>query len=132
MTIKYREYPVLRPLPSEGLYELLEPLNIVYVTDGNETKAVRVSAGYLTDGASIPRCLWEEVGSPFSPEFMTAAIVHDYHCNIHDGLITLPDKYTPSVDEMSDLFFDLLREDGVWLGKALTMETAVRIYKSLF
>lgn len=132
MAIKYREYPVLKPLPNKGLYELVEPLNIVYTTDKDEILAVRVPAGYQTDGASIPRALWEEVGSPFSPEFMTAAIVHDFHCNVYDGLIDLPDKYTPTVNEMSDLFFDLLREDGVWLGKALTMDIAVRIYKSLF
>lgn len=131
MGIKFRNYPRLKPLPHEGMYQLLENLNVVYTTDDGEIKAVLVPKGYKTDGASIPRFLWEEIGSPFLPSFITAAIVHDYHCNIRDGVVTL-NSDTISVDEMSDLFFDLLRADGVCTIKAFSMEQAVRLYKTLF
>jgi hypothetical protein len=38
----------------------------------------RVPARFPTDGASIPRIFWLTTGQPFSPRFITAAIVHDY------------------------------------------------------
>ena len=129
--IKFRNYPVLKPLPELGLYELTENLNVVYTTDDGEIKAVLVPKGYRTDGASIPQALWGVIGSPFLPQFITAAIVHDFHCNIHDGVITL-NSQSISVDEMSDLFFELLREDGVGLIKSFSMEQAVRVYKTVF
>jgi hypothetical protein len=130
--IKFRNYPILRPLPHEGLYELEENLNVVYTDDNDVTKAVLVPKGFKTDGASIPRLLWLEVGSPFQPSFITAAIVHDWHCSIRDGKVNNIKKDSISVDEMSDLFFDLLREDGVGLINSFSMEQAVRLYKTLF
>lgn len=130
--IKYRGYPILKPIPESNRYELQESLHVVYTTDEGDIKAALVPKGYITDGASIPKALWSFVGSPYSPRFMTAAIVHDWHCDIRAGKIKMPKSYNPSVDEMSDLFFELLSADGVSLGKALSMEAAVRIYKSLF
>lgn len=37
-----------------------------------------IPAGFRTDGASLPRLLWPLLGSPFSPEIITAAVIHDY------------------------------------------------------
>ncbi len=129
--IKFRNYPHIKPVPETDLYELTKNLNVVYETDDGETKAVLVPKGYQTDGASIPRFLWEEIGHPFSPKFITAAIVHDWHCNIHDGVVKLNSQIV-SVDEMSDLFFDLLRLDGVGVFKSFSMEQVVRAYKTFF
>lgn len=130
MAIKYKGTPIIKP--NGNMYELCESLKVVYTTDDGEIKAVLVPKGYLTDGASIPKFLWEEVGCPFDPQFMTAAIVHDYHCNIRDGVVKISDAYQITVDEMSELFFDLLLADGVFIGKAWLMEQAVRVYKSIF
>lgn len=33
---------------------------------------------FLSDGASIPRLLWTLVGSPWSGDYVQAAVVHDY------------------------------------------------------
>jgi len=129
--IRFRNYPKLKPLPLEGKYELLENLNVVYTTDDGEIKAVLVPKGYKTDGASIPRALWSLIGSPFQPNFITAAIVHDWHCNIRDGVVKLNSDII-SVDEMSDLFFDLLVLDDVSYIEAGAMAASVRIYKTLF
>ncbi len=37
-----------------------------------------VPNGFQTDGASIPRPLWFLIGSPFAPESIQAAVLHDY------------------------------------------------------
>jgi hypothetical protein len=125
--LKYVGKVLLTPIAEVNLYELTASLSVVYVRRDGETKAVLVPEGYRTDGASIPRFLWEELGSPFSPEFMLPAIVHDWHCNQYDA------GYNKiSVDEMSDLFFSLLMHNGVSKFKSLTMEQAVRMYKSIF
>ncbi|MDH3658744.1 MAG: DUF1353 domain-containing protein [Alphaproteobacteria bacterium] len=39
-----------------------------------------VPAGEITDGASIPSYLWSIVGSPFSGDYLSAAVVHGYYC----------------------------------------------------
>ena len=37
---------------------------------------VKIDAGFVTDLASIPRCLWN-LFPPFDPEYRAAAILHD-------------------------------------------------------
>ena len=130
MIILYKGTPTLQP--KGGKYKLVSSLSVVYKDSADNIKAVLVPEGYVTDGASIPRILWEEIGSPFDPRFMTAAIVHDWHCNIRDGEIPSIHKDSISVDEMSTLFFELLRHEGVGKLKASAMERAVRIYKTIF
>lgn len=130
MTILYKGIPTLKP--NGDMYQLTSSLSVVYKDSAGNIKAVLVPEGYLTDGASIPRILWEEVGSPFDPRFMTAAIVHDWHCNIRDNEVPSIHKDSISVDEMSTLFFELLRHDGVGKLHASAMEKAVRIYKTIF
>lgn len=39
-----------------------------------------VPAGFLSDGASIPRELWLVLGGPFSGPYRDAAVVHDFYC----------------------------------------------------
>lgn len=39
-----------------------------------------VPRGYRTNGASIPRALWSVVGSPWTGDYVKAAILHDYMC----------------------------------------------------
>lgn len=36
-----------------------------------------VPAGFVTDGASIPRALWSIVGSPFTGAYRVAGVLHD-------------------------------------------------------
>lgn len=130
--IKFATVPVVKPLPKENMYVTLASINVVYVDDQGETRSVHIPEGYRTDGATIPKVFYSTIGTPFSPKFLRAAIVHDFMCNVYDGKISNIDRDQVTVDLMSDLFFDLLRLDGVSLPKALTMEAAVRLYKSLF
>ena len=40
-----------------------------------------VPKGAVVDGASIPRAVWREVGSPFVGNYRRASVVHDYYCD---------------------------------------------------
>ena len=73
--------PDLRPLnAAKDLYEVYSFFSIELppvhaVTSG---KALLLHPHFQTDGASLPRCLWPWLGSPFDPEFVVAAGgVHD-------------------------------------------------------
>ena len=66
--------PVLRPIPGTRNYELMS--DFVYVR-GNG-KVIFIPKGFVTDGASIPRLFWRLVGDPFAPDYICAAVVHDF------------------------------------------------------
>ena len=51
----------------------------IYFSDPRK-KLWSVPAGYLIDGASIPRALWTLVGSPYTGEYRRASIPHDKAC----------------------------------------------------
>lgn len=68
LIVKYREAPT----DKSDWWELYEPLE-EHLSDG--TKLI-INAGYVTDFASVPRCLW----SAFPPigKYNRAAVVHDF------------------------------------------------------
>lgn len=59
-----KDNPVISPLGSDRWY---------LVEDYHE-----VPAGYVTDGASVPRFLWRVLGPPVAADTVGAAIRHDY------------------------------------------------------
>jgi len=59
-------------------WELLEDLYFID-KDGETWKA---PIGYKTDGASIPWPLWSIIGSPFTGDYVGAAIIHDVYCDL--------------------------------------------------
>ncbi|KUF12186.1 DUF1353 domain-containing protein [Pseudoponticoccus marisrubri] len=83
-------------------------------------------AGTLTDGASIPRIFVSIVGDPTSPEFISAAAVHDAYCGI--GNEEAPNFQKARWEHVHIMFYDGLIEGGtnefvaklmfaaVWLG----------------
>lgn len=84
------------------------------------TDSVRVKAGFISDGASIPRWMWPIIGPPIRSEHFLPAIVHDWLC-----------VHASSYDErlMGDAkFFALLRKYGVPRWKRTLMYMAVRAY----
>ena len=44
----------------------------------NGSIAVDVPAGFVSDGASIPKIAWSIVGGPWTGKYRNAAVVHDY------------------------------------------------------
>jgi hypothetical protein len=71
--------PVTRWLSDGRTMQLVEPFSY---TDP-DGRVWAVPAGFLTDGASIPRALWSTVGGPFEGPYRVAALLHDYVCAIH-------------------------------------------------
>lgn len=80
---------LLHPLQREGLnayswmteaekkkkwYRLDRELKYQY-PDGS---VCLIPAGFVTEGASIPKWLWSLVGSPFAGDYIEGAIIHDY------------------------------------------------------
>lgn len=81
-----------------------------------------VPEGFETDGASIPRFLWSTIGSPFMPQFIEAAVLHDY----------LYKTGHATRAEADELFYLMLRQDGVSWVRAHVMWMAVRAFGWLF
>lgn len=52
---------------------------IYYIGNENSNRRVLIPAGYLTDGASVPRPFWSFI--PPWGQYGQAAVVHDYLCD---------------------------------------------------
>jgi hypothetical protein len=77
---------------------------------------VEVEAGFLFDGASIPRLFWRVIGHPMMGRPLPAVVIHDALYASH-----LTDR------EMADkMFLDLLARNAVPWVKRWTMFYAVR------
>jgi len=68
---------LLKPLDGV-LMEVQQPFGFI---DARNRKW-EVPAKYQTDGASIPRPLWSIIGSPFTGNYLAAAIIHDFYCDL--------------------------------------------------
>jgi|GEM_PF-6078821 hypothetical protein len=71
---------MLTPLvPDDGRhFKLAQPYG--FVTDDGVKWPV--PKGAVTDGASIPSLLWSFVGGPFEGKYRSAAVIHDYYCDV--------------------------------------------------
>lgn len=47
------------------------------------TYTFTIPKGYCWDGATICRVFWRVIGSPTSPEFLIASLIHDVLCENH-------------------------------------------------
>lgn len=94
----------VHPENSDGdILTLEEDLEIKF-----RDKMFIVPAGFKCDGASIPGFLWNKISAPVDPRTLRGAIAHDY----------LYRNFVPGWDrkEADDLFYQLIREDGLsWL-----------------
>ena len=79
-----------------------------------------IPAGFISDGASIPRALWSTIGSPFYPKFIPAALYHDYLLSLSDPSLT-----KSYIDKE---FHRLLLANGVSKFRARLMFWAVRSF----
>jgi hypothetical protein len=60
------------------LWELREEISFVDKQGG----VWKAPIGYRTDGASIPWPFWSIIGSPFTGNYVRAAIIHDVYCDL--------------------------------------------------
>ena len=82
---------------------------------------ITINKGFDFDGASIPMALWSIIGSPFTGNYVRAALFHDglYAC------CTLDRKLS------DEIFLDLMKEDGVGYFKRYSMYLAVRLFGAI-
>lgn len=99
-----------------------------HVEDFPSNKTVTVPAGFLTDGASIPRALWS-FASPIG-RHAQAAILHDYLCECLTVMVDgTPEFITRK--EADQIFRESLMVLGVPKLKARTMYMAVSVHRIL-
>lgn len=85
-------------------------------------KNITVPRGFIFDGATIPKLFWKVHGHPFRPNFVAAALIHDY------GLYHKDFKRK----EVNSLFYELLKLNNVPRWKAKQMYWAVSLYTKYF
>lgn len=76
-----------------------------------------IPAGFTCDGASIPKCLWPILGSPFVG-------LHRGGCILHDFLYAIGYKNRKFSDYA---MYSVMREDGTGWVKANLIYTGVRM-----
>jgi len=85
----------------------------------HNNKEYIAKAGFITDGASIPRLFWALIGCPLRGKYVGSAIIHDATCTLwHLGVITRK--------EGDLLFLQMLKDNGVGFIKRNIMYLAVR------
>jgi Protein of unknown function (DUF1353) len=82
-----------------------------------------VPAGYISDGASIPRLFWTPVGGPLDGAYRDAAIIHDYYCEHYAK--PWPEDYKRDWQRVHRAFYYGIRARGVAETKAKLMYGAV-------
>ena len=95
--------PIIKPR-SDGMWELVEDYQ-------------GVPAGFVTDGASVPRFLWRVLGPPLEADTIGAAVKHDWE---------YARAARPRADIDADFYFDL-RADGVGVIRSALYWLGVRI-----
>lgn len=115
--------PKLTPRPKENLYELIEEYSYKCTVDG-ETLLITIPAGFIYNGASIPAIGWLVTYTPFHPDVMVPALIHDYLYGDHSLGI---DRYTAD-----SILYQMLVENGVKEITAEIMYQAVRAAGSAF
>ena len=107
---------IIRPLPKDDCYELVEPLR--FWVDYIECE---IPAGFVSDGASIPKMFWSIITSPFHPKVIRRAFQHDYLYRVHIVSRKIADiKFKEGLvldgfpEETTETMFSALR----WFGKS--------------
>ena len=96
--------------------------SVMYVSD--YLYPVYINKGYTWNGANIPRFLWRLIGSQYNPEYLEASMVHDWLCENKQFILEHGAKIS------SDIFRDILIENGISKFKANVMRTAVFVWQS--
>ncbi len=105
------------------LWRLLEPLRYEVGHLGSG-QVVEVPAGFVTDGASVPRVLWGWL--PAWGRWSRAATLHDYGYGlIHEGA---PHPLMVTRQEADRVFYEAMLVSGVNRPTALVMWLAVRFF----
>ena len=114
-------YTEIKTTPIKGTNKV-RLIDSVYYTTKIHDYLIRhkVNSGFKFDGASIPQAFWSAVGHPFQNEYLAAACLHDWHYGGNEKHVSR--KYA------DDLFYFILRHDGVNIFRARKMWLSVRLF----
>lgn len=107
-----QEQPILKPLPTEERYKLMEEFHVCV-----QGVNIYVPKYFVFDGASIPAAAWQMIFTPFHPQVMGPALVHDWLYHNHQT----------SREQADEIFNELLLANGVDSLKAFAIFQAVRV-----
>lgn len=77
MNDRFREQPVVQPVPASKNYVLCQDYRIEMLICGQPVSFL-IPHGFTWDGMSIPRPFWVSTGCPFAPKHLLPGLVHDY------------------------------------------------------
>ena len=98
-----------------NVYTLLEDVTVHW-----QGHTLVIPAGFKSDGASVPRFFWRSVFPPGDSKALRAAIAHDFIYR------NCPFGWTRA--EADQLFYDVLRTDGVPFINAKSAYYGVRLF----
>jgi len=101
---------VVKHVRKSRKWELMEEFR--YETKKRGT--IVVPKGYVTDGASVPRGLWNLF--PPNGKYLEAAVVHDYIYTDLCSVYTKEEADNIFVDVMEELGIAYWRRQAMWLG----------------
>lgn len=111
------------PFLNHAIAEFIGPDRIQFhepvVYQYADGRTVTMPAGFMTDGASIPRILWSSVGSPFNGTYREPAFLHDY---------LYQTGYCRGRADADSTFLNAMKEHGVGFVKRWTIYTGVRAW----
>jgi len=110
--------PQLEPIPgSKGWWVLTQDWKVVL-----DDSTYVIFNGFVTDGASIPAAFWLLVGHPFDPDYMCAALLHDFlwrQCENWQDRTRANDKFRLVLEKQgtASCWDRFSLTTGVWFGK---------------
>ncbi len=111
--------PNVDTLP-DGTIRLTSHLNVAIWDAFMIAFTLTVPAGFVSDGASIPKILWPILGSPIGNRHLPAAIVHDFLC---ESATSYEQRVIGDA-----VFFELLKRCDVPYWRRAAMYCGVRFY----
>ena len=111
--------PLILERIGNRLWVVREPFSVLIEYDTNPSFKCVVPAGFITDGASVPRIFWS-ICPPMSGSFGEAAVVHDF----------LYSALGPEVTKefADDVLIQIGRWDGANILECMLVFLAVHIF----
>jgi hypothetical protein len=104
--------PDLRPI-GKRKYQLWQNWSYTWVKD-DIIRRIKIPAGFISDGASVPRFLWTITGITPDGELRSAALIHDYLYGFGGNL---PDGSYQKLDSSNSCSLKWIDLDDIWTRK---------------
>lgn len=101
-----------------------------YIGTYGSNRYVEVPAGFLTDGATIPRALWWLL--PPMGEYSQATTLHDYLCSTYEITVVengVPTQVRITRKEIDDILTEAMEVLGVTAWKEFVINAGVDFYR---